>query len=91
MTSLNFEDFYKVPEIKFDISKLRKDLDAILEKKRFNSPGVTHFGAIPLNQIPNDEESIREITLEEDIGLLLMRQEKKFQETLILTSQNILN
>ena len=33
MTSLNFEDFYKVPEIKFDISKLRKDLDAILEKK----------------------------------------------------------
>ena len=59
MTSLNFEDFYKVPEIKFDISKLRKDLDAILEKKRFNSPGVTHFGAIPLNQIPNDEESIK--------------------------------
>ena len=77
--------------IKFDISKLRKDLDAILEKKRFNSPGVTHFGAIPLNQIPNDEESIKEITLEENIGLLLMRQEKKFQETLILTSQNILN
>ena len=36
MTSLNFEDFYKVPEIKFDISKLRKDIDAILEKKRFN-------------------------------------------------------
>ena len=59
MTSLNFEDFYKVPEIKFDISKLRKDLDSILEKKRFNSPGVTHFGAIPLNQIPNDLESIK--------------------------------
>ena len=59
MTSLNFEDFYKVPEIKFDISKLRKDLNAILEEKRFNSPGVTHFGAIPLNQIPNDEESIK--------------------------------
>ena len=30
MTSLNFEDFYKVPEIKFNISKLRNDLDAIL-------------------------------------------------------------
>ena len=59
MTPLNFEDFYKVPEIKFDISKLRKDLDGILEKKRFNTPGVTHFGAIPLNQIPNDEESIK--------------------------------
>ena len=59
MTSLNFGDFYKVPEIKFDISKLRKDLESILEKKRFNSPGVTHFGAIPLNQIPNDEGSIK--------------------------------
>ena len=91
MTSLNFEDFYKVPEIKFDISKLRKDLDAILEKKRFNSPGVTHFGAIPLNQIPNDEESIKGNNIRGNIGLLLMRQEKKFQETLILTSQNILN
>ena len=59
MTSLNFEDFYKVPELKFDISRLRDDLDSILEKKKFNTPGVTHFGAIPLNQIPNDENSIK--------------------------------
>ena len=59
MTSLNFEDFYKVPELKFDISRLREDLDLILEKKKFNTPGVTHFGAIPLNQIPNDESSIK--------------------------------
>ncbi len=50
MTSLSFEDFYKVPEIKFDINRLRNDLNLILEKKKFNSPGVTHFGAIPLNQ-----------------------------------------
>ena len=58
MTSLSFEDFYKVPEIKFDINRLRNDLNLILEKKKFNSPGVTHFGAIPLNQIPNKKDSI---------------------------------
>ena len=59
MVQVSFEDFYKVPELKFDISKLRSDLDSILENKRFNSPGVTHFGAISLNQIPNDENSIK--------------------------------
>ena len=35
MTSLSFEDFYKVPEIKFDINRLRNDLNLILEKKKF--------------------------------------------------------
>ena len=59
MVQVSFEDFYKVPELKFDISKLRNDLDSILENKKFNSPGVTHFGAISLNQIPNDESSIK--------------------------------
>ena len=59
MVQVSFEDFYKVPELKFDISKLRSDLDSILENKKFNSPGVTHFGAISLNQIPNDENSIK--------------------------------
>ena len=59
MVQVSFEDFYKVPELKFDISKLRSDLDTILENKKFNSPGVTHFGAISLNQIPNDESSIK--------------------------------
>ena len=59
MAQVSFEDFYKVPELKFDISKLRSDLDSILESKKFNSPGVTHFGAISLNQIPNDESSIK--------------------------------
>ena len=39
------------------ILKLRKDLDLILENKKFNSPGVTHFGAISLNQIPGDVSS----------------------------------
>ena len=59
MTSVSFEDFYKVPGLKFNISRLKHDLEKILEKKQFNSPGVTHFGAIPVNQIPNDENSIK--------------------------------
>ncbi len=54
-----FEDFYEVPNLNFDISRLRSDLDKILKNKKFNSPGVTHFGAIPINQIPNDESSIK--------------------------------
>ena len=58
MTQVSFEDFYQVPDLKFDISKLRKDLQIILNKKRFNSLGVSHFGAIPLNQIPNDKNSV---------------------------------
>ena len=58
MTTINFEDFYEVPNLNFDISKLRLDLEKILKNKKFNSPGVSHFGAIPINQIPNDENSI---------------------------------
>ena len=59
MGTVSFEDFYQVPKLSFDISKLREDLYKILEKKKFNSPGVTHFGAIQINQIPNDESSIK--------------------------------
>tara|TARA_B100000965_G_C19516444_1_gene724432 strand:+ start:467 stop:1063 length:597 start_codon:yes stop_codon:yes gene_type:complete len=59
MATVSFEDFYQVPDLNFDISKLREDLEKILTKKQFNSPGVTHFGAIPINQIPNDENSIK--------------------------------
>ena len=58
MVTTNFEDFYEVPKLKFDISKLREDLDKVLKIKKFNSPGVSHFGAISLNQIPNDKSSI---------------------------------
>ena len=60
MAHLNFSDFYQVPDLKFDIKKMRSELDIILKKKGFKSPeGVTNFGAIPLNQIPNDENSIK--------------------------------
>ena len=60
MAQLNYSDFYQVPDIKFDIKKLRESLDTILEKKGFASPqGVSNFGAIPVNQIPNDKDSIK--------------------------------
>ena len=58
MAEMSFEDFYKVPELKFDIARLRKDLDKVLERKKFKSPGVTHFGAISLNRVPNEESSV---------------------------------
>ena len=54
-----YNDFYQVPNLNFDISKLKIALDEVLKNKKFNSPGVTHFGAIPINQIPNDEGSIK--------------------------------
>ena len=50
-------DFYIVPNLKFDIKKLRVDLEKILEKKSFSSLGIKSFGAIPLNQIPGDKSS----------------------------------
>ena len=59
MGNISFNDFYKVPDLNFNIIKLRKDLEIILKKKKLDSPGVSNFGAISLNQIPNDEESIK--------------------------------
>ena len=59
MAHTNFDDFYQVPDLKFNISELRKDLNLVLKNKNFNNNGISHFGAIPLNQIPNDEESIK--------------------------------
>tara|TARA_A100000164_G_scaffold282994_1_gene255530 strand:+ start:312 stop:908 length:597 start_codon:yes stop_codon:yes gene_type:complete len=60
MATTTFDDFYEVPNLTFDISRLREDLEKILRSKKFNSPGVTHFGAISINQIPNDESSIKD-------------------------------
>jgi hypothetical protein len=59
MSNINFKDFYKVPELNFDISKLRKDMELVLKTKKFDTPGISNFGAISLNQIPNDEESTK--------------------------------
>ena len=55
--NIEYNDFYKVPNIRFDISKLKFDLKKILNKKKFNSLGIKNFGAISLNQIPGDKQS----------------------------------
>ena len=34
MAEVSFEDFYKVPDLKFDVSRLKEDLDKVLEKKK---------------------------------------------------------
>ena len=59
MAHATFEDFYKIPELKFDLTRLKKDLNKVLKRKNFDSLGISHFGAISLNQIPNDESSIQ--------------------------------
>ena len=59
MKNLNFKDFYKIPNLKFDISRLKADLEKVLENKKFESLDISHFGAISLNQIPNDKNSIK--------------------------------
>jgi len=46
MTQVAFEDFYQVPDLKFNISRLRKDLEIILKKKSFDTHWFTHYGAI---------------------------------------------
>jgi hypothetical protein len=52
-------DFQK-QELKFDINKLRSACDQVLKIKGFDtSIGIPHFAAIPLNQIPNDPDSIK--------------------------------
>ena len=58
MNNASLDDFYKVPNIKFDIYKLRSDLEKLLAKKKFNSLGIKNFGAIPLNQIPGNKVSV---------------------------------
>ena len=42
---VSFEDFYEVPNLKFDIDRLRKDLEIILKEKKFNDTvkGLTIF------------------------------------------------
>ena len=51
------DDFYIVPNLKFDIDKLRADLNTVLKKKKFSTLGIKNFGAISLNQVPGDKSS----------------------------------
>ena len=59
MNEQYFSDFYKVPNITFDIKKLRTELDRVLNQKKFNTLGITNFAAIPINRIPGDADSIK--------------------------------
>ena len=52
------DDFYVVPNLKFNIDKMRSDLNIVLKQKKFSTLGIKNFGAIPLNQIPGDKSSI---------------------------------
>ena len=57
--SVTFEDFYQVPDLTFDVSKLRSDLEKILKKSKYQTLGISNFAAIPMNKIPGDENSIK--------------------------------
>ena len=57
--SATFEDFYQVPDLTFDINKLRSDLEKILKNSKYQTLGISNFAAIPMNQIPCDESSIQ--------------------------------
>ena len=59
MNEQNSSDFYKVPDITFDIKKLRAELDRVLKQKKFNTLGISNFAAIPINRIPGDADSIK--------------------------------
>ena len=53
-----FKDFYQVPDVTFDISKLRNDLEKILKKSKYQTLGITNFHAIPMNKVPGDNSSV---------------------------------
>ena len=59
MNEQHFSDFYKVPDITFDIKKLRAELDRVLKEKNFDTLGITNFAAIPINRIPGNADSIK--------------------------------
>jgi len=55
----NFQDFYTIKNIKFDIKKLQIALNEVLKIKNYGTPkGITNFAAICLNQIPGKPDSI---------------------------------
>jgi hypothetical protein len=56
--SLSLNDFHK-QDVAFNINKLREACSQVLKLKGFDtSLKIPHFAAIPLNQIPNDPDSV---------------------------------
>ena len=55
-----FKDFHTVKDLKFDPEKLKEGLKQILKIKKYDTGGgVTHFGAISLNEIPGQPDSTK--------------------------------
>ena len=55
-----YNDFHTVKDLKFDINKLQHALTQVLKIKKYDDAGgISNFGAICLNQIPNDPDSIK--------------------------------
>ena len=80
MALVSFEDFYQVPELNFDILRLRKDLDKILVKKNLIHQELLILVLFQLIKSQMIVVLFREIILEENIGLSQMIQAKKYQE-----------
>ncbi len=56
----DFKDFHKVENMHFDIPKLKKSLDEVLEISKYdNANGIPNFASICLNQIPGDPNSTK--------------------------------
>ena len=56
----NPKDFHTVDDLKFDIKKLHQALHHVLKIRSYDDAGgITNFGAICLNQIPGNPESIK--------------------------------
>ena len=56
----NLPDFHTVKDLKFDTKKLQEALTKVLKIKKYDDAGgITNFGAICLNQIPDDSDSIK--------------------------------
>ena len=56
----DFNDFHKVNDLEFDISKLKSGLNEVLKVKKYESAnGIPNFAAICLNQIAGDPNSIK--------------------------------
>ena len=53
-------DFHKVENLKFDISKLQNALKTVLQRKSYDdAAGTKYIAGISLNQIPGDPNSIK--------------------------------
>ena len=52
--------FHTVKDLKFDVKKLQQALIQVLKIKKYDDAGgISNFGAICLNQIPGDPDSIK--------------------------------